>query len=348
MQKKKLLVLGTGLLLSLIISGCSLKKTQGNLDQGFTAIASLEYENALTFFETAATEGEEPRQISRGKGIALLGLTRYEEAIEEFLTALSYSDARVDEFDYDTNYYLATAYFKLGKLDEAEAIYSAILNLKPEKEAYYLRGIVYLNKEQLKQASTDFDEAIKLEPANYDLRIKIYQAMAEKGYKEEGKAYLQAALGNTGEKLSDREKGRLSYYLEDYEGARSYLEAEKGEKDSETTLLLGQTYEKLGDYNYAASIYSNFLADHSEDVTILNRLGMCKLEAGDAKAALECFNKALELGNSSMTQVLKFNQIVAYEYLGDFDQANVLMKTYLQAYPDDQDALREYEFLLSR
>ena len=49
-----------------------------------------------------------------------------------------------------------------------------------------------------------------------------------------------------------------------------------------------------------------------------------------------------------MTQTLKFNQIVAYEYLGDFDQASVLMKNYLQIYPDDQDAIREYEFLKSR
>lgn len=348
MQKKKRLVLMTGLLLGLVISGCSLQKEQGKLEQGFSAITALEYENALTFFETAEAEGEEPQQISRGKGIALLGLTRYEEAIEEFLRALSYSDARVDEFDYDTNYYLATAYFKMGRLEEAEAVYTAILNLRPEKEAFYSRGIVYLSGDELKQASQDFDEAIRLDPQDHDLRIEIYQVMESKGYKEEGKAYLQAALGNTGEKLSDREKGRLSYYLEDYESARAYLESQKGEKDSETTLLLGQTYEKLGDYNYAASIYSNFLADNSQDVTILNRLGMCRLQSGDAQAALECFHKALEIGDSSMTQVLKFNEIVAYEYLGEFDQANVLMKAYLQAYPDDQDARREYEFLKSR
>ena len=75
---------------------------------------------------------------------------------------------------------------------------------------------------------------------------------------------------------------------------------------------------------------------------------MCKLEAGDARSALEYFEKALALEESSMTQVLKFNQIVAYEYLGEFDQANVLMRNYLQIYPDDQEALREYEFLKSR
>ena len=81
---------------------------------------------------------------------------------------------------------------------------------------------------------------------------------------------------------------------------------------------------------------------------LFNRLGMCKLQSMDAKGALECFEKALALEDASMTQVLKFNQIVAYEYLGEFDQANVLMRSYLQIYPDDQEALREYEFLRSR
>ena len=111
---------------------------------------------------------------------------------------------------------------------------------------------------------------------------------------------------------------------------------------------MGQSYENLGDYNYAASIYSNYLTQNPEDVLIFNRLGMCKLRGGDAESALQYFEQALALEDPSMTQVLKFNQIVAYEYLGDFQQAGVLMKNYLAIYPDDQDAVREYEFLKSR
>lgn len=331
----------------LLLTGCTKSAGQERLTKGFEAIANLEYEAALLQFEEAAAAGEDPAQTARGKGIALVALTRYEEAVEEFLKAFQYSDFRVDAFDYDTNYYLATAYYRLGQLAEAEGIYSSILDMRPEKEAHYLRGVVRLEEGQLKQATADFDAAIGLDPGDYDLRINVYQSLSERGYEDEGKVYLQAALGNN-EGLSDYNRGRLSYYLKDYESARNYLEAAPGAKDGETTLLLGQTYEKLGDFNYAASIYSNYLADHSQDVTILNRLGMCRLQSGDAKAALECFNEALALGDQTMTQVLKFNQIVAYEYLGDFDQANVLMKTYLQSYPDDQDALREYEFLKSR
>ena len=49
-----------------------------------------------------------------------------------------------------------------------------------------------------------------------------------------------------------------------------------------------------------------------------------------------------------MERVLEFNQIVAYEYTGDFKQAAVLMEAYLKKYPDDEKALREYEFLKTR
>lgn len=319
-----------------------------NIKSGFDAVTALEYEEALACFEAGAEAGENPQEIARGQGIAYLGLANYEEAIRCFLSALSYSDEFVDEFDFDTNYYLATAYFKSGDISKAGQIYSAVLKLREDPQARFLRGVVFLEEEKLAEAKADFDQALSADSTDYNMRIEIAKALAEHGYEEEAKAYLQAALGNNGKKISEYDKGRLSYYMGDYENARNYLESVKGSKNAETVLLLGQTYEKLGDYNYAASIYSNYLTDHPENVILLNRLGMCKLQGEDAASALTYFEQALALEDASMTQTLKFNQIVAYEYLGEFDQANVLMKNYLQLYPDDQDAVREYEFLKSR
>lgn len=348
MLKKKTGIIGIMLIGMLALSGCSTNKSTENIKQGFDAITALEYENALTCFTAAAEAKENPQQIARGQGISYLGLAKYKEAIEQFLTALSYSDEFVDNFDFDTNYYLATAYFKNGQMEEAEQVYSSILALRDDREAHYLRGVVYLEEDKLAEAKADFDIALAKDSSDYDMRIEIAQALLEKDYEEEAKAYLQAALGSNEKKISDFDKGRLSYYMGDYESARNYLETAKNNKSAEKVLLLGQTYEKMGDFNYAASIYSNYLTDNSEDVIIMNRLGMCKLQAGDAESALRYFEQALALNNPSMIQILKFNQIVAYEYLGDFAQASVLMKNYLQVYPDDKDALREYEFLKSR
>ncbi len=346
--KKKILLIAMMMTGMVILCGCNSNKNMENITAGFEAISALQYEEALTYFDAGMEKNENLQEIARGKGIAYLGLAKYEEAIEEFLTALSYSDEFVDDFDFDTNYYLATAYFKNGDVAKAEKIYSAILALRTDRQAWFLRGIVYLEEDKLSEAKADFDAALNGNSTDYDMYIETAKSLMDKGYEEEAKTYLQSALGNNEKKISEYDKGRLCYYMGDYENARNYLESVKGTKNADTVLLLGQTYEQLGDYNYAASVYSNYLTANPGDVILLNRLGMCKLQGGDAKSALEYFEAALALENPSMTQTLKFNQIVAYEYLGEFDEANVLMKNYLQLYPDDKDALREYEFLKSR
>ena len=54
------------------------------------------------------------------------------------------------------------------------------------------------------------------------------------------------------------------------------------------------------------------------------------------------------MGSSDYLQELKFNRIVASEYTGDFSQARTMMEEYLQIYPDDARAKKEYEFLKTR
>ena len=68
----------------------------------------------------------------------------------------------------------------------------------------------------------------------------------------------------------------------------------------------------------------------------------------DYEAALAAFQSGMAIENSGLTQTLMYNEIVAYEYLGDFDKAKVLMRTYISSYPDDETAKRENDFLSTR
>ena len=262
-----------------------------------------------------------------------MGLTQYEKAVECLEKALTYSDAKLGEIDFDINYYLATAYYKQGELDKAKAVYESITALRPkEKTAYYLKGVVEIEQGDQEAAQADFDRAVEIDPEDYEL----------------GEGYLQAVLDSKDKKLTDYNRGRMNYYLGDYNNARNSLEKAKDSNGGvDVVRLLGQTYEKLGDNNYAASVYSNFLST-TPDAQIYNQLGLCNLKTGDYEAALNAFQSGLAIEGNQLMQVLSFNEIVAYEYLGDFKQATVLMQKYLSTYPDDEKALREYEFLQTR
>lgn len=343
----------TGIILvgvmALGMTGCGLKGTDDHLPVAVEQIENFEYEEVLTTLDEALANGEDKRQIARARGIALAGLTRYEEAAACYTEALSYSSIFASEMDYDLNYYLADAYEKMGESQKAISVYSDILALRPdEMNAHFLRGRLYLLNGEFERALTDFNRTVDLEKDGYDLRIEIAGLLSEAGYEDEGLHYLQRFLADNEKKLSDYDKGRIYYYMGDYENAKLSLEKAKSEESEQIILLLGKSYERLGDYNYATSVYKNYLAEHPEAAEIFNQLGLCKLKSGEYDEALSAFKSAANVENNGMERTLEFNQIIAYEYTGDFKQAAVLMEAYLKKYPDDENALREYEFLKTR
>ncbi len=348
-MKRKTLAAGvlTGILMMAVV-GCGSKNTT-NIDAGMEAIAALDYDAALTSFEAAKEAGEDTRLLYRGEGIAYMGKTMYSEAVEAFEKALSSSNGVIENMDYDMNYYLATAYFKQGDYDQAIAVYDAILSLqKNEKDALYFRGAAYTAKGDVEQAKANFDAAVALDATDYDRIIDIFCVLNEHGYKEIGQEYLQTAMGNESKKMTNYEKGRISFYLEDYENARTYLEKARDENGYEAVLFLGKTYETLGDNNYAISVYNTYLESNQPNAEVLNQLGLCKLNAGDNQGALQAFEDAMKIENNGMLQTLKMNEIVAYEHLHEYKKAAVLLEGYLKTYPDDTEAQREYTFLKSR
>ena len=186
-----------------------------------------------------------------------------------------------------------------------------------------------------------------MDPKNYDRLIEINEALADYGYREVGQEYLQNVL-NTDKKLDAYDSGRIYYYLGDYQKAYLALEEAKGKGGVDSYLYLGKAYAATGDYNYASSVYSNYLSKQGPDAEIYNQLGLCELAKKDYQKALEAFQAGKQIEGNSLMQTLSFNEIVAYEYLQDYQKAAVLLKAYLQNYPDDQAAIREQQFLSTR
>lgn len=347
-MKKRIVVIAAGLLLWL--TGCGEKKADSALAEGMQYIQNMEYEQALVCFQTAEENGEDARLIARGIGIASMGLVNYETAIESFLTCLSLSDGMLQEMDYDVNFYLAAAYQKAGQYREAEAVYDAILALRPQDaEAVYLRGNARLSQGQYQTAKEDFDHLVELEPYNFSRLLQIYEVLAADGYRDLGREYLEKALTERPDRMTALDKGRIQYYLGNYEQAQVLLEEAKAGDGADACLYLGMAYEATGDYNYAVTnVYTGYLAEGEGNAEIYNQLGLCYLKQENYPAALEAFQNAMQIPDNGMMQTLRFNEIVAYEYLGEYTQSAVLLDHYLKNYPDDEKAQREYAFLSTR
>lgn len=331
------------------ICGCGGSEQMSYTEQGMQAVEALEYDEALSCFKNAQEEGEDELLVYRGMGLAYMGMTDYEDAIAYLEAALHISGGKVEDIDFDINYYLATAYYKNGQLQDAADAYSAILALRPrEKDACYLRGCVRLAQDDFEGAQADFDRAVELDSRNYDQMIRIYMALEEYGYKDAGLAYLQNALTENEKSISDYDMGRICYYMGDYENARSHLSNLETATDYGAALYLGRTYEALGDYNYASTIYAQYTENDQTKAEIYNQLGLCRMRMEEFEAALEAFQAAMNIEDNGMMQTLKFNEIVAYEYMHDYKTAAALMNSYLKSYPDDATAKREYEFLQTR
>lgn len=338
------LVLCTGLL-----AGCSGKPANRNIAEGMEKIQRLDYSGALESFEAAKGAGENERLLYRGIGLAYMGMTDYAQAIENFNICLQLSDGMIQNLDFDVNYYLAAAYYKSGDPRSAEAAYTAVLDLRgDEPDAFYLRGTMRLALDEYENAQSDFDRVLTLTNRNPDRLIAIYRSLEEHGYREIGRQYLETALAENGERMNAYDKGRICYYLQDYQQACNLLEESKDTGKAESFLYLGRAYEATGDYNYAASVYNSYIAKDTSNAEIYNQLGLCLMKQGAYQQALETFQTAMNIENNGILQTLQFNEIAAYEYLGDFQRAAVLMNNYVATYPDDTKAQREYEFLKTR
>lgn len=336
-----------GLLAAAVLAGCDSKSTK--TAEAMQLLQGLQYQEALDLFQSAEEEGENARLINRGRGIAYMGLTQYEEAIACFEAALAGSDGFVQPVDFDVNYYLAAAFIKNGQPAEAEEVYNAILGLRPDEEdAYFLRGNARLQQNNYEGAKEDFDRMVSLDSDNYDRMIEIYQALQHYGYKDVGREYLENAMLAAEDKMNSYDSGRMYFYLGEYQKACVALEKAREKGDAESYLYLGRAYEATGDYNYAASVYNSWIAKDTGNAAIYNQLGLCEMAMGNYQRALEAFQAGMQVENNTLMQTLAFNEIVAYEHLEEYQKAYALVESYLKSYPDDEQAKREQRFLSSR
>ena len=344
-MKKILAILGV---LTFAIAGCGNEKADQYYANGIESIKNGDYDTAITDMEQVIQAEERLPEAYRAYGIAWLAKKSYPEAIAAFSRSLNSMDNENEEFEKDVMYYLAESRLLQGEVDKALEVYGDILKMGKDPQAFFLRGKVYMNRNDYENAGKDFARAVD-GCKDYNLYINIYQIYADKNKSVEGDAYLEQALAmepKTGEDYYHR--GRIYEYRKDYEKAREELIQSLNLEYEDAMLLLGRIYLETDDSASARAMYREYLSKSENGARAYNGLAICDIYEENYDSALENIEKGLAENNLEEDRGLLYNEIVAYEGKRDFETAKKKMKVFLEKYPDDEDALRENEFLSTR
>ena len=351
-MKKTIVLLLSVWLAACFLSGCSPKDTE-TMESARTALEEGDYENAADLYQAAIDEGKQLQACYRGKGIALMGKMEYkaaEEAFDKALESGTIIEKKIyrDGMEDDIRRYLASCYIHSGEPQKAILVYNALIERDDSSVTLFTeRGTAKAAAGDLEGAKADFDKAINMERGNYERILNIAQTLAKYGGKSIGEGYLQgAASSNPG--MDPVLKGRILYFLEDYQGAVDLL-SQYAETDATAALTVCRCHIALGDTEAAKAVIETFGSEADTSVELLSLLGSIQMKQGNYAEAVEVYERAVEAAKgTSEQQNTLYNRIVAYEYAGDFTRAGELLAEYLQQYSGDEEARRELQFLKTR
>lgn len=351
---KKLLRLAAVLAAGLLAGGCAMGGADGEKTVlGNQSLEDEDYSAAASYFEEAVSDGEEPVLANRGLGMAYMGLARYEDAAGAFEDALDAAedDGKMPQTVLDLQMYLASVYYRLKDYEITSEICTEILSQEngTTAETYFMRGASLLKQDLAEEAKKDFDAAAALSPADYSLFLNIYECYEEENLSGIGSDYLQQALDIRGDTLEDAyHRGRIYYYLGEYDKAQAELVTPAEQKDEEAMYLMGQVYLALEDYTHAKNIYEQIRTEFGDSARCCNGFAMCAIEEENYDGALEWIAQGLAQEGSEGKQELYFNEIAAYEKKLDFDTAKKKAEEYTARYPSDDAGQKELKFLRTR
>ena len=348
MRNKKIIwMLAAGLGMTLL-TGCG-GENKKTYEQANTDLEQGNYDYALNEYQACISAGYKLSQSYRGSGIVKLRTGDYQGAIDDLTSALN--DEKTGKSDQkDILEYRAAAELKAELYDQAMADCQTLAeDYSLNANDYYLTGCVALAMDSYDEASSNFSEAYGSD-STYEMAIQIYEAYLTQDMEADGTRYLEAALKTEAKTADDYcERGKVYYYMQDYDNARTELTTASEKGSTAAALILGMVYMAQGDTANARSFYQQYIdADGEDPAKGYNGLALCDIADGDYDSALQNISQGLGDATSDEMRDLLFNEIVVYEKKLDFSTALSKAQEYVQTFKDDEAAAKELTFLQSR
>lgn len=167
------------------------------------------------------------------------------------------------------------------------------------------------------------------------LREQGIEAFNQGNY-QEALNFFNAALAEGGGEVSDIEFDILKY--------RAECELRTGDvKKAEDTYRI---LTELDDSEENEELYAELRAEFERIEAVSEAFSV--MESGDYEKAYEVMSEYADLSGGEAGKIAWYNKAVCAEFLGNWEEAKTLMKSYVEAYPGDEDAEKEYAFLKTR
>jgi predicted Zn-dependent protease with MMP-like domain/Flp pilus assembly protein TadD len=197
------------------------------------ALASGEASRALVLAEDAARDHPEDPEVRHALGVALRGLERFDEALDQFAAATRLDPGQADAWLDAAEVLVEELGDDVRALDVLAGARKRLREPQHLAEVELLRGIALANLEDYTGALRALDEAAGLDPEHPDVGTERGAVLIELLRLEEAEAALRSAIRTVPE---DARAHSLLAFVLDYTGRREESAkqfARAGELDSE-------------------------------------------------------------------------------------------------------------------
>ena len=207
---------------------------------------------------------------------------------------------------------------------------------KTAAQAYYNRGLIYLEEQKLPQALSDFSKAINIKPdyvLAYNGRANVYQRGNDflKAYKD----YSSALQQGKNEYITLNNRGKLHFAagkhqeaLQDFSAAIKVKPAAANSYNNR-----GNVYFKRQEYDKAIEAYQKALSIQAHNFLAQANLGAAYLQQQKYEPALAHLNRAIEL-NPNYGQAY-INRANLYTQQKKYKEALQDIQQYIKRFPKD-------------